>query len=135
MHGYEMLQELSSRTHELWRPSPGSLYPALQLLEDQGLVVSTTKEGTRTYELTDSGREEVAADKSEKKPWETVVDGADPDGVALHEAVRALIPAIHQLVRVGNSNAKAQGVEVLNKARTSIYLLLAGQDLDSDSQD
>ena len=56
MHGYEMLQELSERTHELWRPSPGSLYPALQLLEDQGLVRSVTEEGRRRYELTDDGR-------------------------------------------------------------------------------
>src|SRR5277367_6080369 len=38
MHGYEMLTELARRTREVWRPSPGSLYPALQLLEDQGLV-------------------------------------------------------------------------------------------------
>ena len=47
MHGYEMLQELAERTQGLWRPSPGSLYPALQLLEDQELVVSVTADGRR----------------------------------------------------------------------------------------
>ncbi len=55
MHGYEMLQELAERTQGLWRPSPGSLYPALQLLEDQGLVQSVEAEGRRRYELTDAG--------------------------------------------------------------------------------
>ena len=56
MHGYEMLEELSRRTSGLWRPSPGSLYPALQLLEDQGLVRSVEEQGRRRFELTEAGR-------------------------------------------------------------------------------
>src|SRR3954470_18345027 len=53
MHGYEMIQELEARTNGMWRPSAGSIYPTLQLLEDEGLVTSTESEGRRRFTLTD----------------------------------------------------------------------------------
>ena len=56
MHGYEMIQELEERTGGVWRPSPGAVYPALQLLEDQGLVTADETEGKRRYQLTEAGR-------------------------------------------------------------------------------
>src|ERR1700691_3069161 len=71
MHGYEMLEELSRRTQELWRPSPGSLYPALQLLEDQGLVRSVTADGRRRFELTADGR--ALSQPAGPAPWESMV--------------------------------------------------------------
>ncbi len=45
MHGYEMISELDSRTGGVWRPSPGSVYPTLQMLEDEGLIVSEESDG------------------------------------------------------------------------------------------
>src|SRR5215475_12080019 len=60
MHGYEMIQELEERTGGMWRPSPGAVYPALQLLEDQGLVTADAEAGKRLFYLTDSGREGAA---------------------------------------------------------------------------
>src|SRR5581483_866443 len=69
MHGYEMIQELEERTGGLWRPSPGAVYPALQLLEDQGLVRADTESDKRRFELTDAGREE-AAKAGDRKPWD-----------------------------------------------------------------
>ena len=77
MHGYEMMQELDNRTQGLWRPSPGSLYPALQLLEDQGLVLSETTEGRRQYTLTDAGRAELSSRPRASAPWESMVHDAD----------------------------------------------------------
>src|SRR5438067_13394684 len=59
MHGYEMIQELEERTDGVWRPSPGAVYPALQLLEDQGLVTADAGAGKRLFSLTDAGREEA----------------------------------------------------------------------------
>src|SRR5512138_1738522 len=53
MHGYEMIQELDARTGGIWRPSPGSVYPTLALLEDEGLVTSDTSEGRKRFSLTD----------------------------------------------------------------------------------
>src|SRR4249919_1945395 len=58
MHGYEMIQELEERTDGVWRPSPGAVYPALQLLEDQGFVTADAEAGKRLFSLTDTGREE-----------------------------------------------------------------------------
>src|SRR3954463_4992149 len=49
MHGYEMIQELESRTNGLWRPSAGSIYPTLQQLEDEGLVAGEESEGKRRF--------------------------------------------------------------------------------------
>src|ERR1700756_2001484 len=67
MHGYEMIQEIAQRSNGLWRPSPGSVYPTLQLLVDEGLIVGTETEGSkRLFELTDDGRE--AAAKTQTPP-------------------------------------------------------------------
>ena len=67
MHGYEMIQEISDRSGGLWRPSPGSVYPTLQLLVDEGLIAGTESEGSkRLFELTDEGR--AAAEKVETPP-------------------------------------------------------------------
>ena len=55
-HGYEMIKELEERTGGAWRPSPGSIYPTLQLLEDEGLIKGNESEGKRRFELTDEGR-------------------------------------------------------------------------------
>ena len=57
MHGYEMIQEIAERSQNLWRPSPGSVYPTLQLLVDEGLIAATESEGSKKlFELTDDGR-------------------------------------------------------------------------------
>ena len=77
MHGYEMIQEIDERTQQLWKPSPGSVYPTLQLLVDEGLLVATESEGSKKlFELTDDGR--AAAEKIETAPWEEITEGADP---------------------------------------------------------
>src|ERR1700678_1383657 len=82
MHGYEMMQELAERTQGLWRPSPGSLYPALQLLEDQGFVRSESAEGRRQYTLTDEGRAHLK-EHAKSAPWENMVRDADQGDIAL----------------------------------------------------
>ncbi len=87
MHGYEMIQEISDRSGGLWRPSPGSVYPTLQLLVDEGLIVGTESEGSkRLFELTEEGR--TAAEKVETPPWDEIAEGVDPGQVNLHTALR-----------------------------------------------
>src|SRR5690349_24836489 len=56
MHGYEMIQELEERTGGRWTPSAGSIYPTLQLLEDEGHVTAEAIEGRKVYALTDAGQ-------------------------------------------------------------------------------
>ena len=86
MHGYEMIQELEERTDGVWRPSPGAVYPALQLLEDQGLVTADAEAGKRLFSLTDTGREE-AAKAGDRKPWDDVTEGIDPTQFKLRDTL------------------------------------------------
>ena len=83
MHGYQIIQELAERTGGVWRPSPGSVYPTLQQLEDEELVRETASEsGKRVYELTDAGREQAAAAPA---PWTTVAGESESELVALRD--------------------------------------------------
>ena len=60
-NGYRLMQEIEHRSDGVWRPSPGSVYPALQQLEDEGLVRSEETEGRKLFQLTDAGREAAEA--------------------------------------------------------------------------
>src|SRR5881396_519230 len=55
-NGYGLMQEIERRSDGVWRPSPGSVYPALALLEDEGLVRTTEEDGRKVFTLTDAGR-------------------------------------------------------------------------------
>src|SRR6187455_3126731 len=72
-NGYQLMQEIERRSDGVWRPSPGSVYPALQLLEDEGLVRVAPEQGGKEYELTDAGRAEVEARGDDLgTPWDAV---------------------------------------------------------------
>ena len=88
MHGYEMIQELEERTGGRWRPSAGSIYPTLQLLEDEGLVSAEEADGKRVYSLTDAGREAAPERTEGSRPWEEADEGS-----ARFEARRRAVPA------------------------------------------
>jgi len=130
MHGYEMLQELAERTQDLWRPSPGSLYPALQLLEDQGLVRSVEGDGRRRYELTDEGRADQVARQGQPAPWEVMVAGADQGTMALRSALRQVAVAVAQVAEAGSSDQKTRAGQLLADVRRQVYLLLAEAPVD-----
>ena len=70
MHGYEMITELEERTGGRWRPSAGSIYPTLQLLEDEGLVTAEEVEGRKVYSLTEAGQKAVPERTEGQRPWE-----------------------------------------------------------------
>jgi DNA-binding PadR family transcriptional regulator len=125
MHGYEMLEEISRRTQELWRPSPGSLYPALQLLEDQGLVQSVTADGRRRFELTESGRAGQPERLAAPRPWEAMVGTADQGAIALRRALRAVEMAVSQVAEAGTAAQQTRAESLLTELRRRLYLLLA----------
>jgi DNA-binding PadR family transcriptional regulator len=123
MHGYEIIQELSERTGGFWRPSPGSIYPTLQLLTDEGLVTSEGGAGNkRAYTLTEEGTAEAA--KQETPPWEEVAGQVDPQEVELHTAVRQLMSAAAQVSQAGTAAQKTRAIETLNETRRAIYAIL-----------
>jgi len=125
MHGYEMMQELADRTKGIWRPSPGSLYPALQLLEDQGLVQSETTDGRRQFTLTEKGREELTSQPKKSAPWDMMVRGANQDDFALRVALRQVSIAVNQVAEAGSQEQKVRAEQLILELRRQIYLLLA----------
>jgi len=127
MHGYEMIQELDERTSGAWRPSPGAVYPALQLLEDQGLVRADAAGEKRSYQITDAGREELAQ-AGDRKPWDEVTAGIAPTQLKLRQAIGPLAGAAAQVMRLGSDAQQQAAADVLNEARRRIYAILAEDD-------
>lgn len=126
-HGYEVMRRLEARSGGIWRPSPGSVYPTLQMLEDEGLVHSHTLDGTRVYELTDAGRAEAAssADAPGQAPWEQG-DETDRRLRALHEAVSQVHMATRQVAGAGSPEQIDRGIEIVQRTKRELYQLLAG---------
>src|SRR3954454_10332510 len=123
MHGYEMITELEERTGGRWRPSAGSIYPTLQLLEDEGLVSAEEVDGKRVFSLTDSGREAVPERTEGKRPWEEG-DEDSPRFEARKELFR-LIGAAKQLGRADDDEQLTKAAEILKDARRKLYGILA----------
>ena len=121
-HGYAVMQRLEEMSGGLWRPSPGSVYPHLQMLEDEGMVGSSESDGTRTFHLTDAGVAE--AEKGTPLPWQT---GGDSDDQIrnLRLAVTQLMGAAKQLSGAGESAQVERGIAIVQKARKELYQILA----------
>jgi DNA-binding PadR family transcriptional regulator len=123
MHGYEMIQEIAARSQDLWKPSPGSVYPTLQLLVDEDLIVGTESVGSKKlFELTDTGR--AAAEKIETPPWDEITEGADPGAVNLRDAVGQLMGAVAQSAHAASPEQQQRIVDIVNNARREIYGIL-----------
>src|SRR3954447_20221905 len=123
MHGYEMIQELEERTGGRWTPSAGSIYPTLQLLEDEGLVTAEGVDGRKVYSLTDSGKEAVPERTEGKQPWEEG-DEDSPRFEARKELFR-LMGAAEQLARANKEEQLTKAAEILKAARRKLYGILA----------
>jgi len=131
MHGYQIIQEVTDRTGGAWRPSPGSVYPTLQQLEDEELVRTVHTDGRRVFELTDAGREQAAALPSQT-PWESAGDG-DDDLAALRDLAFQLLGATRQVALAGSAKQIEAAQAILREARRGIYQLLA-EDGEGDAE-
>lgn len=123
MHGYQIIQELAERTEGVWRPSPGSVYPTLQQLEDEELIgpaESTT--GKRVYQLTDAGREAASAAPA---PWAEVAREADDTLVGLRDLALQVMAATRQVAAAGSAAQLEAAQGILRDARKALYRLLA----------
>jgi DNA-binding PadR family transcriptional regulator len=124
-NGYGLMQEIERRSGGVWRPSPGSVYPALQQLEDEGLVAAGTGEAGRFYEITEAGRKVVADRGDAPAPWDAAKEDTGPGPRQLMQLVRAVAMAAAQIVQAGDDAQVAQAQEVLRDARRSLYRILA----------
>ncbi|MFE0105598.1 PadR family transcriptional regulator [Streptomyces sp. NPDC059009] len=126
MHGYEMIQEIAERSGGAWKPSPGSVYPTLQLLEDEGLISSASEGGKKLFSLTDEGRS--AADEGADAPWEEAGRGVDWDTLnEIRQAGFGLMEAFGQVWKTGSKEQREKAVSVINDARKKLYLILADE--------
>jgi len=127
LNGYQIMQELEQRSRGSWRPSPGAVYPALQQLEDEGLVQAESTAGGRVFALTDKGRRHVEAHPDEfSAPWEATNRTAGDDPMlGLFAELKHIAAATIQVVHAGSSGQVHEAQKILNQARKSLYRLLA----------
>lgn len=125
-NGYGLMQAIEERTDGLWRPSPGSVYPALAQLEDEGLVRVEEAEGRKLFHLTDAGRRHVEERGDVTPPWEAVTRNAGEDPRALMHGMRDLALALHQVGQAGTPEQIEQAKAILAQARKDLYRILAG---------
>ena len=132
MHGYQIMRELADRTAGVWRPSPCSVYPTLQQLQDEGLVREIDSEGGRhTFELTYEGRAAAEALES-PAPWEAVADDTEAAAVELRDLVIQVMAAARQVVHAGDAPQLAEAKDVLRETRQRLYRILADESPSSD---
>jgi DNA-binding PadR family transcriptional regulator len=127
MHGYEMIRELESRTGGIWRPSPGSIYPTLQLLEDEGLIVAESGEGRKRFALTEAGREE-ATRAAETPPWQEFGDERVSQAEDFRDAAFGIMNALRQVGFNGTPEQRTRALEVLTETKRKLYAILAESD-------
>lgn len=127
MHGYQVIQEIAERSEGQWRPSPGAVYPALNLLQDEGLVELSADGGRRLATLTEAGTAYVAEHAAEL--GDPFADAAGRGGRARRElraGVEAVAAAVHQVARTGTDEQAQAAAELLERTRRELYLILAG---------
>jgi DNA-binding PadR family transcriptional regulator len=132
-NGYGLMQEIEQRSDGAWRPSPGSVYPALSQLEDEGLVRSQEHDGRKLFELTDQGRAHVEANREQLGlPWEQVAGTMRKGALELRDLIGQVGAATMQVLQAGNEAQVARAREVLAQTRRSLYRILADDDPQAD---
>jgi DNA-binding PadR family transcriptional regulator len=127
-NGYGIMQAIEERSGGMWRPSPGAVYPALQQLEDEGLVRADEAEGRRIYHLTDAGRTYVAERPEGPAPWETFNDTFTEQVRETGALVRDVAMAFAQVVQAGSEAQVTEARRVLTETRRALYRILADGD-------
>ncbi|HEX4033004.1 MAG TPA: PadR family transcriptional regulator [Solirubrobacteraceae bacterium] len=128
-NGYTIMQEIDERSAGVWRPSPGSVYPALAQLEDEGLIRSEESDGRKRFAITDSGRELLAARPADAPaPWDTLADGVSHEVQELFGLMRQVGMAGMQLVQTATEKQISEAKQVLMDTRRAIYRILADGD-------
>jgi DNA-binding PadR family transcriptional regulator len=125
-NGYQIMQEVQERSDGVWRPSPGSVYPALAQLEDEGLIRSEDTDGRKLFALTDAGRAAVQERGEDKPaPWEQMSGDVSDEAHALGKLMRELASAFVQVMQTGGKEQMSKAREVLTTARRDLYRILA----------
>ena len=130
-NGYQLMQTIEERSGGRWRPSPGSVYPTLAQLEDEGLVRSSESEGARHFEITDAGREYLETRSEESAPWDSGDEGFGPLA-DIGPLVIAIGKAAWQVATVGDESQRQRAIETLTETRKALYRILAQDTEDTE---
>lgn len=123
MHGYQIIQEIDKRSNGAWKPSPGSVYPTLQMLADEGLILAEEADGRKTYSLTESGNAEAASNGP--APWESTTRWGGTRSTVLPKAGVKLAHVIGQVAREGTTQQVDDAVAIIDDARRKLHAILA----------
>ena len=133
MHGYQIIQEVQERSNGMWQPSPGSIYPKLQALQEEGSVEQLERSGKKVFGLTEAGRAALDALPADKRtPWDDLTAGAGPDVVAMQQLFKQMFQAIQQIARFGSDAQRDQAKDLLDETRRRLYAILAAGTDDVD---
>ena len=124
MHGYQIIGELAARSGGAWTPSAGSVYPTLQMLADEDLIVAEAAAGKKVYRLTEAGIEATTEFADRRAPWDEAAD-SPMGGTGFHQAASQLAGALIQVGKSGSAQQLSAAVAVMNEARKKLYAILA----------
>ncbi len=138
-NGYQIIQEIGARTQGVWRPSAGSVYPALQQLEDEALIKAEAagEDRRRMYTLTEEGQAYVTEHADElKASWDAVTGSVNDAEVQLRHTIHQVMVAVSQVAQAGSAAQVQQAGKILADTRRALYRILAtdGEDAEEDSQ-
>jgi len=140
-NGYQIIQEIGARTEGVWRPSAGSVYPALQQLEDEALIKTQRDEAgedrRRMYTLTEEGQAYVTEHADElRASWDAVTGSVGDAEVQLRSTIKQVMVAVSQVAQAGSTSQVAQAGKILADARRALYRILAsdGEEAGEDTQ-
>jgi DNA-binding PadR family transcriptional regulator len=137
MNGYQVIQQIAERSNGIWKPSPGSVYPTIQQLEDEGLVEGTSPEGRRLLQLTAAGRTHVADHAEELaqtwRPFDEAqqAERATEQSSDLKPVIGQVMGAVWQVITTGTRQQQAEAAEILSETRRRLYTLLADGEPES----
>jgi DNA-binding PadR family transcriptional regulator len=128
-NGYQLMEEIERRSDGAWRPSPGSIYPALSQLEDEGLVRAEETAGRRAYRLTSEGEAYVEEHREALgSPWDDAGESVPDELVDLRTLIAHVGMATLQVGQSGDEKQIAEAQKVLSEARKSLYRILADEE-------
>jgi DNA-binding PadR family transcriptional regulator len=145
LNGYQIIQQIADRTDGGWRPSPGSVYPTISQLEDEGLIESDDERGRRTLRLSEAGREYLATHEDEVAGVFAPFEGerrrprdreqGEADFTSLKPELGRVMNAVWQIITTGTDEQRRDAIGVLVEARRGLYRILADHPGDDGEVD
>ena len=136
MNGYQIIGQIDERSEGAWKPSPGSVYPTLQQLEDEGLIEADEERGRRTFRLTAEGETYVAENDGELaevwSPFAAPKRDSRSEFASLKPEIGQVMSAVWQIISTGSEAQRREAIDVLVDTRRRLYGILAEGDAETE---